>query len=230
MSAGRSVMLVCPRATVAMGCQLALCERPVALVGGLRGCPEQGTDASPGDAFGAWCPNGFEDKAFAAGPAALCPLEEVLTNGDVILVFGVEVIEPLGEFVGVVKVFLDRSWHSDHPRNVWRAGIAWTTNSASWPATIPISRTWRLCRADERGEIVKTDDSDGVSEVPEADQAAAEDKERLVHLDATLEAGQETELVKPGDGALDRPANPPEARPVSVLRRVINGWLPRASS
>src|SRR5205823_6490449 len=53
---------------------------------------------------------------------------------------------------------------------------------------------------------------------PEADQGAAEEKERLVHVRPPLEADQEApELMEPGEAALDRPAQASESGAVIGL-------------
>ena len=59
-----------------------------------------------------------------AGAGQGSSAKQVLGNCCLIGVVGLEPFEPFGEFVGVVKNFLNSSGHGIHLRNLSRAGMA----------------------------------------------------------------------------------------------------------
>jgi hypothetical protein len=96
----------------------------VALLRGLSRGPEQFPDPSPRQTAGPRCFDGFDNLSFGPGAGQRGPTKQVLGHGGLISGVGFVVLEPFGEFVGVVKDFLDGSGHGHHRRNLLRAGMA----------------------------------------------------------------------------------------------------------
>ena len=95
----------------------------VALLGGLGGGAEEFADSCPRDLFAAGCGDGVDDLSFATCSCEGGSFEEVFLDGSFVAGVGFVVLEPCGEFVGVVEDVLDRAWHQV-PRNLSRARMA----------------------------------------------------------------------------------------------------------
>jgi hypothetical protein len=87
----------------------------VALLRSLRRRAKQLTDALPGQPLASGSGNCFDDLTFTARPGDRGALDEVLLDRAFVTGLGVVVLEPLGEFVGVVEDLLDRSRHVRSP-------------------------------------------------------------------------------------------------------------------
>ena len=96
----------------------------VALLRGLCRGAEESSDLLPRDACGSCLRNGVEELLFAASSGDDGAAEEVLLDRDLDGIVGVEVLEALGELVGVVEDVLDRSRHEVHLTNLGLAGTA----------------------------------------------------------------------------------------------------------
>ncbi len=101
----------------------------VALLRGLGGDAELGTDALPGDPGAPGGEDRFAGLALALGPRQGSTAQQVLGYGDLVLGRRLVLLETLCELVGVVEDVLHRSGHRHHLRNFGRASMAWTMSS-----------------------------------------------------------------------------------------------------
>jgi hypothetical protein len=83
-------------------------------------------------------------------------LDQVLLDGSFVAGLGVVVLEPLGEFVGVVEDLLDRSRHGHGSRNLVEAVTAARSKGLSWQRIGELLGTSAQAAQQRYGHLVET--------------------------------------------------------------------------